>query len=198
MVALTLGGALGLAGCGDVENVAEDTGPPNIVEELPAAAPDGKNAEDVAAAVESVDVVVADAATIRKAIDTAKGLVTAVNFWATWCPPCVKEMPALVAFYEAHRDAGLKFISLSGDHHSTLEDNVKSFAEEHALPFDVYVMEWDDPADMDEIATTLDLGWDGVFPTTYILDRDGNIVFSKAAEITREELDAAVAPLLDE
>ena len=184
---------MGLAGCGDVGDAGANAGD---IEDAGVEIAPGLTGEPPVPQQEP-QVVVADAATIREAIDAAQGNVTVINFWATWCPPCVAEMPALIAFYESHQDTGLKFISLSGDHQSTLEDNIKPFVAEHGLPFDVFVMEWDDPMDMEAIAETLDLGWDGVFPTTYVLNREGEIVFSKQEEVTRAELDAAVAPLLE-
>src|ERR1700719_2012985 len=44
-----------------------------------------------------------------------RGKVTIVNFWATWCPPCRKEMPALDAFYRRYHAQGLELIGLSAD-----------------------------------------------------------------------------------
>jgi thiol-disulfide isomerase/thioredoxin len=44
-----------------------------------------------------------------------RGKVTIVNFWATWCPPCRKEMPALDAFFKQHHSRGLEMIGLSAD-----------------------------------------------------------------------------------
>src|SRR5262245_45980487 len=59
--------------------------------------------------------------------EALRGQVTLVNFWATWCAPCAKEIPALQAVYERHRAQGFTVIGMvTGD--EATDDNVKAFA----------------------------------------------------------------------
>lgn len=50
-----------------------------------------------------------------------KGKVIIVDFWATWCPPCRREVPHLVSFYEKYRDKGLIILGVSAEERQTLE-----------------------------------------------------------------------------
>lgn len=49
------------------------------------------------------------------ALETFRGKPLLVNFWATWCPPCIRELPLLDAFYQQHRDNGLQMLGIAVD-----------------------------------------------------------------------------------
>jgi peroxiredoxin len=93
-----------------------------------------------------------------------RGSVVILNFWATWCVPCLEEMPALDRLTRAM--AGRKFKVLAVDLQET-PDKVQEFAKTHRFAFDLVL----DPAG--EISSHY-----GVtrIPVTYVLDQKGNIV----------------------
>lgn len=135
---------------------------------------------------------------LRSVIDAERGHVVVMNFWATWCPPCVKEMPELAKFWREFDGKGLRFISVSADHHSLKDSTVVPFVRSYEIPFPVRVMYVDNP---DALLTELplvweDRPWDGALPATFIFDHDGKLVWSTVGEVDRDLLAEKVAPLL--
>lgn len=94
-----------------------------------------------------------------------RGKVVLVNFWATTCPACVKEMPELVQVYKRYRARGFEIVAVAMAYDPPV--SVKAFAQRHALPFPVAL----DPKG--NIANAF--GGVKVVPTTYFIDKDGQI-----------------------
>jgi peroxiredoxin len=116
-----------------------------------------------------------------------RGKVVIVNFWATWCPPCRKEMPALDAFYRRYHAQGLEMIGLSADRPHDRSDVIKvmqSFSYPAAMLDDAKSDGFDDPS---------------ALPVTYVVDAQG-VVRAKFTPdekpVTEQSLAAAVLPLL--
>jgi thiol-disulfide isomerase/thioredoxin len=65
-----------------------------------------------------------------------KGKVTVVNFWASWCPPCIAELPALQNLYDALRDQGIQVVGIAVD--DTIED-IAALAAQYKLTFPIIV-----------------------------------------------------------
>jgi peroxiredoxin len=92
-----------------------------------------------------------------------RGKVVMVNFWATWCPPCLEEMPAMERLYRKHKDAGFTLVAISVDAESK---KVKPFLTEHKLTMPIGV----DPK-MD-LANTYGVR---ALPSSFMVGRDGNL-----------------------
>src|SRR5207249_6151234 len=92
-----------------------------------------------------------------------KGRVVVLNFWATWCPPCVEETPSLEKFAEQMRPAGVTVIGVSVDQD---QEAIEKFALAFHLTFSI-------ARDPDQVLA----GRYGTFkfPETYILDRSGRV-----------------------
>jgi cytochrome c biogenesis protein CcmG, thiol:disulfide interchange protein DsbE len=113
------------------------------------------------------------------------GKVVLVNFWATWCVPCRKEMPLLDAFYRQHRDAGLALIGISvdrPDRRPRVQKVMTAFAYAAAMLSDVTTKDFDPP--------------DGV-PSTYVVDRSG-VVRDRFIAVDDTLLLEVVLPLLSQ
>jgi thiol-disulfide isomerase/thioredoxin len=95
-----------------------------------------------------------------------KGQAVVLNLWATWCAPCVKEMPTLAALQSAFAGKGVKVVALSADSASAT-DKAKAFIAAHA-PLDFY----QDAKFAVPSAITPHI--DG-FPTTLLYDRSGRL-----------------------
>jgi thiol-disulfide isomerase/thioredoxin len=151
---------------------------------------DAANSELVRAA----DIKIITTDELKALIQSNKGKPVIVNFWATWCEPCIAEMPQLAAFAEAFTPKGAVFISVSVDHPDTIEGSVKPFVRDKKIPFDVAVIRATDP---DEVGKALELAdWSGAVPVTLVYGRDGVLIKQWSKEVTQEILAEAVTPLL--
>lgn len=116
-----------------------------------------------------------------------RGQVVLVNLWATWCPPCKEEMPALQAFYDKHQKEGFVIIAVN-DGESTA--TVLQFVKDYELTFPV----WLDPTYIatEQAFKTLNL------PSSFVIDRDGTTRLMWVGGISRAMLEKHVTPLIME
>mgnify|MGYP002634846113 CR=1 FL=1 len=130
-------------------------------------------------------------------IDGLEALITGTsekvrvyNFWATWCGPCVAELPMLRDFAVEHTEVELILVSL--DMHSVRAKRVLPFIAKYELTkLKNYHLEDKDPA----IAMRRFEGWPDAIPVTYIVDREGQIQKKINAALSREQLTAALTTL---
>ena len=131
---------------------------------------------------------------LRALIDAEKGHVVVLNFWATWCPPCVKEMPEFAKFWRDFDGKGVKFLSVSCDYAETKDKVVTPFMKSYEIPFSVRIMSVDNP---DDLTKELQLEWDGALPATFVYGPDGKIAWQTiGGTITRDLLADKIKPLL--
>lgn len=116
-----------------------------------------------------------------------RGQVVLVNLWATWCPPCKEEMPALESFYNKHKDRG--FVVLAINDGDPTKD-VLQFVKDYKLTFPV----WLDPTYIatEQAFKSLNL------PTSFVIDRNGVVQLQWVGGISRKMLDKHVTPLITE
>lgn len=111
-----------------------------------------------------------------------RGKVAVVNFWATDCAICLKEMPDMVRLYERHRGSGLEFVAVAMRHDPP--NRVADYAGKNRLPF--------------KVALDLDGGHAQAFgsvrftPTTFVIDKRGKIVARIQGEPDFRKLDALI------
>ena len=90
-----------------------------------------------------------------------------VNFWATWCAPCVKELPYFEQIQDEYKD-DIEVILISLDFPSQYETKLKPFLNEKQLKSKVIVL---DDVDMNSWIPKIDSKWDGAIPVTLIYNK---------------------------
>nr|AUN36963.1 thioredoxin [uncultured bacterium] len=131
---------------------------------------------------------------VGKLITEAKGKVVVLNFWATWCPPCVAEMPELAKFYNKTKREEVVFISLCANEPSDLRTAVAKFQKDKSLPFPVYVL--NESGGVEALAKATKANLSGGLPTTLIYDKTGALKSMWERDTTFDELSGAIKPLL--
>jgi thiol-disulfide isomerase/thioredoxin len=135
----------------------------------------------------SPELTLSDIQGVSHSLSDYRGQVVLVNLWATWCPPCKEEMPALQAFYEKHQKNGFMIIAVN-DGDPTAD--VLQFVKDYGLTFPV----WLDPTYLatEQAFKTLNL------PSSFVIDRDGTTRLMWVGGINRTMLEKHVTPLLME
>jgi thiol-disulfide isomerase/thioredoxin len=129
----------------------------------------------------------------EQSLASFKGRVVVLNFWATWCEPCKKEMPDLSAIQNDYAALGVQVIGAAGDE-AAESAKVLKFTREFKVNFPVWVG-----------ATTDDMqrfGVGSVLPATVIVNKEGKIVWREIGiikpDVLRKELDKLLLPKVNE
>lgn len=116
-----------------------------------------------------------------------RGGVLAVNFWATWCAPCRKEIPEFIRVQDKYRQQGLTFIGIAIDN----KENVDQFVKEFGVNYPVLI----DDTNAIELSRKLGNRY-GVLPFTAFIGRDGILASSEFGGLDSVKLERIVGPLL--
>jgi thiol-disulfide isomerase/thioredoxin len=108
-----------------------------------------------------------------------RGKWVLVNFWATWCPPCLREIPELTRLHNAHQKKDLVVIGIAMDSGSS--KTVIDFARAHGISY---------PVVMGNRKITAQIGAVDVLPVSYLYNPKGEQVSYQAGEVTRTSVEA--------
>ncbi|MBI5506684.1 MAG: TlpA family protein disulfide reductase, partial [Deltaproteobacteria bacterium] len=125
-----------------------------------------------------------------RSLGELRGKVVLVNFWATWCGPCIGELPVLAELAERYRAAGFVVVAASVDDAET-RDEVEAFARKRGKGLEVWI-----GAGAGDMAAA---GLKGnAVPATLLLDRSGRIAQRAQGAVSPGELDQLIEKLLKE
>lgn len=119
-------------------------------------------------------------------VDLAKlhGKVVLLDFWATWCPPCVEEVPAVVEVYNKFKDRGFEIIGISLDKNKA---DLTKFTESNKMPWPQF---FDGKGWENEIAQRFKIQ---SVPTMWLLDREGKLTDATPRDRLEQAVEAALA-----
>ena len=141
---------------------------------LAAAGAAAKTAEHPTLAVKTMD-----GGSFDLAAQSGKWVI--VNFWATWCSPCLKELPDISAFVAAHKD---KVVAIGLDFEEAEKDDVQKFLDKHPLSYPVAQIDIDNPPKDFDVPKGL--------PNTYVIAPDGHVAKAFLGPITAKDLADAI------
>jgi thiol-disulfide isomerase/thioredoxin len=128
-------------------------------------------------AAEPVDFTLDDLDGKAVSLSDFRGKWVIVNYWATWCPPCLEEIPDLVQLYEDNRDT---LVVLGVDFEEVNTEYPREFVDSHFMTYPVVRSE---PLPVTPLGPVLGL------PTTYIISPEGERVARQEGPVTREAIE---------
>jgi len=113
--------------------------------------------------------------------------VRVLNFWATWCPPCLRETPMFVELQEQLGDRGLQFVGVAIDE----KQKVIDFMDSYGVNYPMLIGADDAIKVAEQYGNRF-----GALPWTVVIDRSGTIVHAQGGEFTRQKAESVIKPLL--
>ncbi len=111
-----------------------------------------------------------------------KGKWVIINYWATWCPPCLEEVPDLVALYDSRKNKDVMILGVAFDYESAGE--VSEYVDDMLMSYPIVLGDED---------TIKQIGSAEVLPTTYIYNPLGKLVKTKRGKVTKQYLESIMA-----
>ena len=103
-----------------------------------------------------------------KRIQQGNDSIYIVNFWATWCAPCVKELPDFDALQQNFKDQKLKIILINVDFKSALQTSLSTFLQQNKFKSEVF---WLDETNQEQYINRVDSTWSGALPATLLISK---------------------------
>jgi len=130
---------------------------------------------------------------LGKLLAERRGKVVVLNLWATWCVPCLREIPDLVALEQEFAARGVTLVGLGMDDPGALTEQVEPFRRKNFPAFRTWVRS---EPDMDALVSVVDPAWNEILPTTYLIGRDGKVAKKIQGKRTLEQFRELILEVL--
>jgi len=120
---------------------------------------------------------------LDKRIANGKDTTYIINFWATWCAPCIKELNSFEKLDKAYKNEKLKVLLISVDFKSKLNNTLTNFVKKQNIKSEVFLLNENNEQ---EYINRIDTSWSGAIPATLFIKKDHRKFFEK--EFTYDEL----------
>jgi thiol-disulfide isomerase/thioredoxin len=130
---------------------------------------------------------------LGKLLAERRGKVVVLNLWATWCVPCLREIPDLVALEKEFAARGVTLVGLGMDDPGALAEQVEPFRRKNFPAFRTWVRS---EPDMDALVSVVDPAWNEILPTTYLIGRDGKVAKKIQGKRTLEQFRELILEVL--
>ena len=117
-------------------------------------------------------------------LESNRGKVVVVDLWATWCPPCRREIPGFINLYNKYKDKGVEIIGIAFDENG--EEALPPFIKKMGINYPVYL-------EGKDVARSYDLR---AYPTTVVYDKSGKIANKHLGYASEDDFDKEISALL--
>ena len=142
--------------------------------------------------LEPVTLEALDEATLSKFVKNDTEDLLLVNVWATWCAPCLAELPEFVTMNRMYRNRKLRLVTICLDEPDQKADALKVLKNKHVSATNY----WSMIDDKDRLADLLDKKWSGPLPYTVLIAPGGNVIYRKEGPIEPLEVRRAIVNVL--
>jgi thiol-disulfide isomerase/thioredoxin len=130
---------------------------------------------------------------LKAKLDSLKGNVVVMNFWSTWCVPCVQELPEFEKLNADYNGKNVKVLLVNLDFNSKLTSSVEPFVQKKGLKSILFHIT---DSDANQWIDKVDDSWSGTIPATVIYEQEGKKVFFTEGQMTYDQLSDKIKPFL--
>ncbi len=149
-------------------------------------------AKEVVSSESNIDLKIYDYDGLEPLINKVDGRIHVVNFWATWCAPCVKELPYFEKINQEYKDKDVEVLLVSLDFPRNYESKLKPFIKKYDLKSDVVAF---DDVDQNRWIPAINENWTGALPATIIYNDKKRQFYERS--FTQEELETELKQFLN-